>query len=52
MREGQELLMLLMAFIDLLVLPGTVLNTLHKLATCVLSPTFTWFAFREKEKRP
>lgn len=42
-------ILLLMAFTDLLLSPGTVLDTLHKLAYMILSLVLTWFSFGGKK---
>lgn len=41
-----------MAFIDLLLLPGTVLNTLQISAYMFLSLALAWFEFRKNKKTP
>ena len=51
MRKGQESLILLMAFIDFLVLPGTVLNTLHKLAHMFFISNSYLACIQEKKKK-
>lgn len=43
-------ILLLMAFTDLLLSPGTVLDTLHKLAYMILSLVLTWFSFGGKKR--